>query len=135
MDGEVSLILTNIAENPSKAAPIDKLINPFKIVEEEELKLVKGLVKCLSKERAEDYGKWFDVALCLHNINESLLEDWKEFSSQASSYNPDECDQKWNSIHSNHSGERLGIGSLMFWAKNDNEELFNMIGKRFKWDD
>ena len=30
--GEVSLILTNIAESPSKAAPVDKLINPFKIV-------------------------------------------------------------------------------------------------------
>ncbi len=102
----------------------NNIINPFKIVEEEELKLVKGLVKCLSKERAEDYGKWFDVALCLHNMNDGLLEDWKEFSSQASSYNPNECDQKWNSINTSHSGERLGIGSLMFWAKNDNEEKF-----------
>ena len=102
----------------------NNIINPFKIVEEEELKLVKGLVKCLSKERAEDYGKWFDVALCLHNINVNLLEDWKEFSSQASSYDPNECDTKWNSINSNHNGERLGIGSLMFWAKNDNEQEF-----------
>ena len=99
----------------------NNIINPFKIVEEEELKLVKGLVKCLSKERAEDYAKWFNVALCLHNINDGLLEDWKGFSSQASSYNPNECDQKWNSINSNHNGEKLGMGSLKWWAKNDNE--------------
>ena len=102
----------------------NNIINPFKIVEEEELKLVKGLVKCLSKERAEDYGEWFNVALCLHNINVNLLEDWKGFSSQASSYDSDECDTKWNSINSNHNGERLGIGSLIFWARNDNEKEF-----------
>ena len=98
----------------------NNIINPFKIVEAEELKLVKGLVKCLSKERAIDYGKWFDVALCLHNINESLLEDWKLFSQQSSSYDDEECDRKWSSINSSHSGVRLGIGSLMFWAKDDN---------------
>jgi len=100
----------------------NNIINPYKIVEEEELKLVKSLVTCLSKERSEDYGKWFDVALCLHNINkDQLVDDWKEFSKQCSSYNEHECNQKWNSINNSHSGVRLGIGSLMFWAKNDNE--------------
>ena len=102
----------------------NNIINPFKITEEIELKLVKGLVGCLSKERAEDYGKWFDVALCLHNINNDLLDDWKLFSSKASSYDENVCDNKWNSINTNHGGERLGIGSLMFWAKNDNEKEF-----------
>lgn len=103
----------------------NNVINPFKIVEEEQLKLVKALVKCLSKERAEDYGKWFDVALCLHNINVNLLDEWKEFSRQAASYDPNVCDSKWESINSDHGGERLGIGSLMFWAKNDNPNMFN----------
>ena len=102
----------------------NNVINQFKIQKEEQLKLVKGLVKCLSEERAEDYGKWFDTALCLHNINRNLLDEWKEFSRQASSYDPHECDDKWKSISNEHSGQRLGIGSLMFWAKNDNEEMF-----------
>ena len=102
----------------------NNVINPFKIVEEEELKLVKNLVKCLSKERASDYGKWFDVALCLHNINDCLLEDWKEFSRQCSSYDEQQCDYKWQSINSSHSGVRLGIGSLMFWAKDDDEKKY-----------
>ena len=102
----------------------NNIINPFSIVEEEQIKLVKALVKCLSKERASDYGKWFDVALCLHNINRNLLNEWKEFSRQASSYDPHECDSKWESISNEHSGQRLGIGSLMFWAKNDNPNMF-----------
>jgi len=102
----------------------NNVINPFKIVEEEKLKLVKGLVKCLSKERASEYGKWFSVALCLRNINVNLLEDWKEFSRQASSYDPNVCDSKWNSINTTHTGERVGEASLHFWAKNDNEKMY-----------
>jgi P4 family phage/plasmid primase-like protien len=102
----------------------NNIINPFSIQKEEELKLVRALVKCLSKERASDYGKWFDVALCLHNINRNLLNEWKEFSRQASSYDPNECDNKWESISNEHSGQRLGIGSLMFWAKNDNPNMY-----------
>ena len=102
----------------------NNIINPFEIVETVELKLVRSLVECLSKERASDYGKWFDVALCLRNININLLEDWKMFSKQAYSYEPNECDSKWASINTTHSGERLGIGSLMFWAKNDNEKMY-----------
>ena len=70
------------------------------ISKEEQLKLVKALVKCLSKERAEDYGKWFDVALCLHNINRNLLDEWKEFSRQAASYDPNVCDSNiFNLVH------------------------------------
>ena len=106
----------------------NNIINRYRIVEEEELKLVKSLVKCLSKERAEDYGKWLNVALCLHNINDTLFEDWKEFSMKYDSYadgsSKRDCDYKWKSINSNHSGEKLGIGSLKWWAKNDNETKY-----------
>jgi len=102
----------------------NNIINPFKIVEEEKLNLVKGLIKCLSKERASDYSKWLEVGLCLHNINKSLLEDWKNFSKQGSSYEEDVCEHKWKTINGGHSGQRLGIGSLMFWAKNDNQGEF-----------
>jgi len=102
----------------------NNIINQFELTDKIELDLVKDIVKCLSKERACDYGKWFDVALCLRNINANLLDSWKEFSKQAPSYDPNECDTKWHSINTSHSGERLGIGSLMFWAKNDNEKMY-----------
>ena len=110
--------------------------NPYFQFEEEDAKFIKALVKCLSKERASSYGLddkggWMDVALCLHNINRepqfkniSFLEDWKLFSSKCPLYDPIECDKKWESINDSYNGERLGMGSLMFWAKNDNETMF-----------
>ncbi len=110
--------------------------NPYFQFEEEDAKFIKALVKCLSKERASTYGLddkggWMDVALCLHNINQepqfknvSFLEDWKLFSSKYPQYDPSECDSKWESINNSYTGERLGMGSLMFWAKNDNEPMF-----------
>mgnify|MGYP001216901685 FL=1 len=110
--------------------------NPYFQFEEEDVKFIKALVKCLSKERASSYGLddkggWMDVALCLHNINQepqfkniSFLEDWKLFSSKCHLYDPVECDKKWESINDSYTGERLGMGSLMFWAKNDNETMF-----------
>lgn len=115
--------------------------NPYFQFEEEDAKFIKELVGCLSAERASSYGLddtggWFDVALCLHNINQdpkfknvSFLEDWKLFSSQCSSYDPIECETKWNSINPNHSGDRFGMGSLMYWAKNDNFEKFKEAKK------
>ena len=50
----------------------NNIINPYKIVEEEELKLIQGLVSCLSPERASDYSKWLSVGLCLHNLNNDV---------------------------------------------------------------
>ena len=106
----------------------NNIINPYKIVEEEELKLIQGLVSCLSSERASDYSKWLSVGLCLHNLNnEKLLPDWKKFSSQDESYDEHICDQKWNSFNNNHEGSKLGMGSLRWWAKNDDEDKYNKV--------
>ena len=106
----------------------NNIINPYKIVEEEELKLIQGLVSCLSSERASDYSKWLSVGLCLHNLNnEKLLPDWKKFSSQDESYDEHICDQKWNSFNNNHEGSKLGMGSLRWWAKNDDEKEYDKV--------
>ena len=102
------------------------IIHPFKIVEEEKLKFIRGVIKCLSVHRASSYDSWLRTGMCLHNINESLLEDWKEFSRQDASYDEAECETKWQSF-GNHSGEKLGIGSLIHWAKEDDPEAFQKV--------
>ena len=104
----------------------------FKIVGEE-LSLVKQLTKCLSKERAEEYGKWLAVGMCLHNINSNeLIESWKEFSmlyySYAEGTSKRKCEDKWKSFN-RLDGPKLGFGSLKWWAKCDNEEMYNKIMK------
>ena len=89
-------------------------------LEGEELKYVRELVKCLCVERAEEYDDWLRCGLLLHNINESLLDSWKGFSSQASNYSEPSCDSKWKSFDNGYSGPKLGLGSLKIWAQKDN---------------
>ena len=55
----------------------NNIINPFKIVEEEEIKLIRNLIVCLSKERADEYHKWLAVGMCLHNINVFFYKKFK----------------------------------------------------------
>ena len=106
----------------------NNVINPYKIVEEEKLKYVEGLVKCLSDKRATEYDPWLSVGFCLHNINTNLLDEWKKFSSLSSSYDESSCDKQWTlNDKSNFDGHKYGIGSLVKWAKEDNEELFDKV--------
>ena len=118
---------TQNAPKPKKKHVYGKDKNLDKIVyriEGDELKLVRALAKCLSKERSEEYDKWVLAGMCLHNINESLKETWKEFSALSDSYNASECDKKWLTFRNNYEGKRLGMGSLKHWAKCDNSSLY-----------
>ena len=103
----------------------------FRIVGEE-LELIKELIKCLSKERALEYGTWLYVGMCLHNINDELIDEWKEFSMLYPSYKDGsskrDCNVKWNSFNK-IDGPKLGIGSLKWWAKCDNEIMYTEIMK------
>ena len=101
-------------------------------LEGEELKLMISLVKCLSPERALEYNKWLDVGLCLHNINsDKMLEPWEEFSKLYPSYangtSKRRCDSKWRSFNTTGCDNPLGRGSLYYWAKHDNPELYKKI--------
>jgi P4 family phage/plasmid primase-like protien len=106
----------------------EKVINPYKIVEEDRLKYVIGLLTCLSKKRAETYDTWLSVGFCLHNINPNLLNEWKQFSRLANNYDPDSCNKQWVvNGKSNYDGHKYGIGSLVKWAKEDNEDMFDAV--------
>ncbi len=116
-----STILTNMTEPDPYVYGVDEDEDRIQYrLEGEELKYVRELVKCLCVERAEAYDDWLRCGLLLHNINESLLDAWKSFSSQASNYSEPTCDDKWNSFDNGYSGPKLGLGSLKIWAKKDN---------------
>jgi len=111
------------------------VINKYKIVEEHEIKLIGGLVSCLSEERAELYDKWLAVGMCLHNINsdkdKGLLMSWHEFSKKYENYkngnSKRNCEAKWESFENGYQGPKLGKGSLLNWAKEDNPEEFDRV--------
>ena len=110
----------------------NNVINPYKIVEEEELKLLSNICDCLSPERASEYGKWLDVGLALHNTNsDKFLPVWEKFSQKYYKYKEGSskrnCAQKWKSFNTNHGGNKLTQGSLRYWANHDNPTKFNEV--------
>ena len=128
-----SSMIDSVEENVYSSYYVDNNneINRFKIVEEEELKLITNLCDCLSIERASEYGSWLDVGLALHNTNsDKFLPVWEKFSQKYSRYNNGSkrnCSQKWASFNSHHSGSRLTQGSLRYWANHDNPKKFNEV--------
>jgi P4 family phage/plasmid primase-like protien len=84
----------------------------------------------LDPTRADDYNKWVQVAICLHNIHPDLLDVFLDFSSQdEKKYNEADCIQKWNSLTFRNDGDRLGEGTLRFWSREDNREGYDEIEK------
>lgn len=80
---------------------------------------LRRLLGMCSDERANDYHKWIEVGIALHNIggaSEVAYQLWLDFSMRcASKFNESACLTKWNSF-------RLGdvtIGTLRYLAKSD----------------
>ena len=63
---------------------------------------------------ADDYEIWIRVGQSLHSVDDSLLEQWDEWSKQSEKYKSGECHRRWLSF-SREGG--LGIGSLFHRAK------------------
>ena len=100
-----------------------KSVNPMNnYICEDDKRLAKQLVlECLKPERAERYEERIKVGWCLRNIDCSLLETFTEFSQMSSKYVEGECQQLWNKMQVG----TLGIGSLLWWANQDNPVRFN----------
>lgn len=89
----------------------------------EDYELIKGLVNCLSVKRADDYAKWLNVGFCLYNISTTLLELWEEFSQISIKYENDKCQELWDKM----TKKNMTIGTLKYWAKEDNPYEYNKI--------
>jgi len=91
---------------------------------DDELCIIKRLVvECLSYSRSEKYDDWINLGWVLRNIDYRLLDTWIEFSKIGSSYVEGECQKLWNKMRKDH----MGIGTLKWWAKQDNISKYNEI--------
>jgi P4 family phage/plasmid primase-like protien len=86
---------------------------------------VVKLVKLLNTTRAANYFEWINVGICLHNINEDLLDVWVEFSKQSTKYQDGECDKKWMTF--THKADGLSEGTLRHWARKDDPEGYKKV--------
>jgi ferredoxin len=83
----------------------------------------QGCLNQLAPWRCDDYGSWINVGMALHAIwtGERVFQIWNDWSKNSSKYAGEhDCRQHWDSFSAagNENG-RLGIGSLIHWAKED----------------
>ncbi len=87
----------------------------------------------LTSVRCDEYGSWIDVGMALHTIytGERIFQIWNDWSKQSSKFaSEQDCRMHWDTFSANGNGTgRLGIGSLIHWAKVDNEEVDDLTWK------
>lgn len=92
--------------------------------------------QCLSPERrASRYDDWVNLAICLRNIaaTDESFRVWMELSRRVPGYESRMSDadymSKWNIITrtTDASNKRLGMGSLIYWARDDAPETLKAI--------
>jgi len=93
------------------------------IAKAKNIDIIHELINILDKSRADPYDKWIQVGWCLHNIDESLLPKWIEFSQKSNNFTPGKCEEFWSKMK--NSG--LGIGTLHMWDKKDNPQQYYQI--------
>jgi phage/plasmid-associated DNA primase len=79
-----------------------------------DIKKAASAMWALPPEAADDYDIWIMVGQSLHQLDESLLEQWDNWSAQSDKYKDGECHRRWLSFNK-HGGR--GIGSLIMEAK------------------
>jgi P4 family phage/plasmid primase-like protien len=110
-------------EKPETPKVQSSVINEIMKVKCEDYDLVKSLIDCLNKDRAEEYSKWLDVGFCLYNISDDLLELWDNFSQLSDKYKSGECEKLWSKMET----RSFSIGSLKYWAKHDSPKIYEDI--------
>jgi P4 family phage/plasmid primase-like protien len=95
---------------------------------------ISNLLNILSPARCSDYQQWMEIGWCLYNINQNdieLLNLWIEFSKKDQKFKDGECEKAWGKMRGfNNNGKKLGIGSLYYWAKNDNPDEYMVIKRK-----
>ncbi len=94
-----------------------------------DIETAKKLAMILSTQRASNYDDWKDVGFCLHSISSELLPSWIAFSKKWSMWtDKNECERQWEWFNGNNR-RKWTIGSLHYWAKEDNFESYKEIIK------
>ena len=94
---------------------------------------IEELMECLSRERAKEYSTWIQVGFMLHNVFNGTNKGFELFN-KFSSLDKIKWDEKevikfWESME--NKKHTISLGSLDFWAKNDDKEVYDGIIKKY----
>jgi phage/plasmid-associated DNA primase len=92
----------------------------------------KNLLKILKSSRADEYNSWWDIGIILFNIGhgcEEAFKLWDKWSRNSDNYDEDACLEMWEKMEKRDSKHvrTKGMGSLRWYAKQDNESKYNLF--------
>ena len=80
----------------------------------------------------DDYDEWLKVGMALKHEGCSL-QDWEEWSSSSSKYEPGVCAEKWRSFKEQNAGAPVTAGTIVQMAKDHGMSV--VVSDGFGWDD
>lgn len=137
-NSETVRISGGAAIKPTRGRPAERKIagsresspNPGMILRpltEEERDYYRHHVMNLSPQRAEEYHDWMLVGQCLKNIHPDLYDEFEEFSRQSAKFDLRGCMKQWNAFGYRNDGQKVQIGTLLYWSRLDNPEHYKEI--------
>ena len=111
-------IESGFADNPQESQEIARLCLPY-----------------LSRERCEDYDGWLDVGLALSNVfagGDEGLTLWDDWSKAGGKYQAGECANRWQGFGERFDENKLRVGSLIHWAREDSADFRAIWEKRIE---
>jgi len=112
-------IITKNAKQGSPAQEVSRVIGGNFAIQsviglDRDIQLATEAMWGMPPEATDDYDIWIMVGQSLHSLDESLLDQWDEWSKQSDKYKDGECHRRWLSFS---KGGGRGIGSLVHIAK------------------
>jgi len=87
---------------------------------------VARVLEIMDAKKRSNYQDWLNVGLALFN-SKLDVDLWVNFSKRMDNFDEQECLVKWDSFKAKTGG--LTIGSLRYWAKEDNLEEYRIFRK------
>lgn len=100
----------------------------------EAVKQARMLMELINSSRATNYNEWMDIGWTLFNIDsgEAGYQMWLKFSEQSTEkFDEAKCHMLWEKMEKSNKS----IGSLKFYAQQDNLEKYKQLLGKFANDD
>lgn len=116
------MLLTDLPEEPHEQEDESTVPEPpvFNAIDERK---VGQLLRMLKLERVHEEPSWIRVGWCLHNVSESFLPLWIEWSRQSDKFRDGDCEKQWKRFRK----DGYKLPSLYNWARNDSPEQYEIF--------
>jgi hypothetical protein len=104
---------------------------------DEEREIRTLVERCWSNQRASAYADWLRAGLSLFNaggFGDRYLALWIAFSRRGGDAfkDEDDCRRVWATFERT-GGEQVGLGSIRYWARLDNPDVFARLSRGNAW--